>query len=94
MNDLEGQALRGWLREQKAAYLYMTDRVAAQQVLAGALDENQFVLKPVGGVAPAQIKATAVQAREAAEFLSAEYGDGVNLVLGVKAMLEEGAAAR
>ncbi|MGI5192134.1 helicase C-terminal domain-containing protein [Streptomyces sp. CA-288835] len=88
-NDLDDQALRGWLQEQKAAYLHMTDPVAAQQVLTRALDENQFVLKPAGGVEPTQIKAAAVQAREAAQFLAAEYGDGVNLVLGVKALLEE-----
>ncbi|MGW0828670.1 hypothetical protein [Streptomyces sp. NPDC002845] len=42
-----------------------------------------------GHVEPTQIKAAAVQARKAAQFLSAEYGDGVNLVLGVKALLEE-----
>ncbi|MEU8034762.1 hypothetical protein AB0C13_40610 [Streptomyces sp. NPDC049099] len=89
MNDLDDQALRGWLQEQKAAYLHMADPAVAQQMLAGTLDENQFVLKPAGGVAPTQIKAAAVQAREAAQFLSAEYGDGVNLVLGVKALLEE-----
>ncbi|WP_308402871.1 DEAD/DEAH box helicase family protein [Streptomyces sp. AC550_RSS872] len=89
VNDLDDKALRGWLQEQKAAYMHMTDPVAAQQVLAGALNENQFVLKPAGGVESAQIKAAAVQAREAAQFLSAEYGDGVNLVLGVKALLEE-----
>ncbi|MFD3590042.1 DEAD/DEAH box helicase [Streptomyces sp. NPDC058683] len=89
VNDLDDPALRGWLQEQKASYLHLTDRDAAQRVLSGALDENQFVLKPVAGVPPAQIKAAAVQARAAAQFLSAEYSDGVNLVLGVKALLEE-----
>ncbi|EFL37254.1 conserved hypothetical protein [Streptomyces griseoflavus Tu4000] len=39
------KALRGWLREQKAAYLHLTDPVAAQQALAGALADNTFVLR-------------------------------------------------
>ncbi|MGW1163713.1 helicase C-terminal domain-containing protein, partial [Streptomyces sp. NPDC002513] len=48
VNDLgdSDKALRGWLREQKAAYLHLTDRVAAQQALAGALNDNSFVLRP------------------------------------------------
>jgi hypothetical protein len=82
-------ALRGWLREQKAAYLHLTDRVAAQQSLAGALNDNSFVLRPVNGGAPVQLKAAAVQARAAAEFLAAQYRDGTGLRLGVQALFED-----
>ncbi|WP_199546370.1 DEAD/DEAH box helicase [Streptomyces sp. N35] len=89
INDLDGLALRGWLHEQKAAYLHLTDPAAAQKVLNGALDENEFVLKPERGATPAQIKAAAVQARAAAEFLAGEYNEGTHLVLGVKALLED-----
>ncbi|MER6958229.1 hypothetical protein [Streptomyces sp. NPDC000618] len=57
VNDLDGQALWGRLREQRAACLHMTDSVAAQQALADALDENQCVLKPAGGAEPTQNQA-------------------------------------
>ncbi|WP_234314157.1 hypothetical protein [Streptomyces sp. NBRC 109706] len=42
-NDLGNRdtVLRGWLREQKAAYLHLTGRVATQQALAGALNDKR-----------------------------------------------------
>ncbi|MFI1415700.1 DEAD/DEAH box helicase family protein [Streptomyces sp. NPDC020707] len=85
----EDKALRGWLREQKAAYLHLTDPVAAQQALAGALDDNPFVLRSVNGGAPVQLKAAAVQSLAAAEFLAGRYRDGVSLRLGVQALFED-----
>lgn len=90
VNDLgeSDKALRGWLREQKAAYLHLTDHVAAQQVLTGALNDNAFVLRPVNG-APVKLKAATVQARATAEFLGAQYGDGTSLRLGVQALFED-----
>ncbi|MEV3972753.1 DEAD/DEAH box helicase family protein [Streptomyces sp. NPDC050698] len=91
VNDLGNSdtALRGWLREQKAAYLHLTDPVAAQQALAGALNDNAFVLRPVNGGAPVQLKAAAVQSRAAAEFLASQYRDGTGLRLGVQALFED-----
>ncbi|MFG2651182.1 DEAD/DEAH box helicase family protein [Streptomyces sp. NPDC048436] len=83
------KALRGWLREQKAAYLHLTDPVAAQQALAGALSDNTFVLRSVNGAAPVRLKAAAVQSRAAAEFLAGRYRDGVSLRLGVQALFED-----
>lgn len=83
------KALRGWLREQKAAYLHLTDQKAAQQALAGALNDNPFVLRPVNHGAPVQLKAAAVQSRAAAEFLAARYRDGTSLRLGVQALFED-----
>jgi hypothetical protein len=85
INDLEDPALRGWLMEQKAAYLHFTDRAAAQQVLRAAVRENNFVLRPEAGIAPASIRTAAVQARAAADFLATEYSDAMTLVLGVRA---------
>ncbi|MFI9835249.1 DEAD/DEAH box helicase family protein [Streptomyces sp. NPDC051913] len=83
------KALRGWLREQKAAYLHLTDPVAAQQALAGALNDNAFVLRDVNHGAPVRLKAAAVQSRAAAEFLAAQYRDGTSLRLGVQALFED-----
>ena len=89
INGLEDRAMRGWLMEQKAAYLELTDPAAAQQLLAAAGRENSFVLRPTTGVAPAQIKAAAVQARAAAAFLAHKYKGAMHLVLGVREMLEK-----
>lgn len=91
VNDIgeNDKALRGWLREQKAAYLHLTDPVAAQQALAGALADNTFVLRSVHGAAPVRLKAAAVQSRAAAEFLADRYRDGVSLRLGIQALFEE-----
>ncbi|AIR96042.1 hypothetical protein [Streptomyces glaucescens] len=86
--DNRQQALRGWLREQKAAYLHLTDPVAAQQALAGAMADNTFVLQSVHGAAPVRLRAAAVQSRAAAAFL-AERGGGISLRLGVQALFEE-----
>jgi hypothetical protein len=89
INNIEDEALRGWLREQKAAYLHFTDPALAQQQLGVAIQENPLLLRPVVGVHPKQLKAAAVQARTAAEFLARECSDGVALVLGVRALLDE-----
>ena len=89
INITENRALRGWIMEQKAAYLHVTDAAAAQLLLAKAVQENSFVLRPATGIAPAPIKAAAVQARAAAAFLASEYADGVRLVLGIMALLDD-----
>lgn len=89
INATENLALRGWIKEQKATYLHLTDPVAAQQLLAGAVRDNGFVLKPAAGVTPTPIRGAASQARAAAIFLASEYQDGISLVLGVRALLGE-----
>ncbi|TJZ95651.1 DEAD/DEAH box helicase [Actinacidiphila oryziradicis] len=90
MNGLDDDdALRGWMMEQKAAYIHLTDAGAAQRALAGAVQDNGFVLKAAAGTPPEKIRAAAVQARAAAQFLGETYEDGRLLVLGVRALLEE-----
>ncbi|MFE5957018.1 MULTISPECIES: helicase C-terminal domain-containing protein [Streptomyces] len=88
INGLEDKALRGYLMEQKAAYLHHVDPLAAQQALTTAVVENPMVQRPVDDVAPRTIKAAAVQARAAAEYLRETYSDGVQLVLGVRHIFE------
>jgi hypothetical protein len=83
------RAVRGWLTEQRASYLYHVDHTAAQRLLAKALDDNPFVLRPAGGVTPAQLRPAAVQAQAAAAFLGDTYSDGTSLVLAVQALTEE-----
>jgi hypothetical protein len=89
INDIENKPLRGWLTEQMAAYVHFTDPSAAQRLLTAATQENSFALHPAAGIAPAPIRAAVVQAQAAATFLAEEYGDGISLVLGVRALLDE-----
>lgn len=83
------RAVRGWLTEQRAAYLHHVDHTAARRLLAKALDDNPFVLRPAGGVTPAQLRPAAVQAQAAAAYLGDTYSDGTSLVLAVQAFTED-----
>jgi hypothetical protein len=90
ITEVEDSTLRGWLREQHATYLHMTDPASAQLQLATAVKENPDVLRPAAGISVAQTRPAAVQARAAAQFLTAEYADkAMNLVLGVRALVDE-----
>ncbi|MBB0242689.1 DEAD/DEAH box helicase [Streptomyces alkaliphilus] len=89
INSLEDKALRGYLMEQKAAYLHHVDPSAAQQALTTAVVKNPMVQRPVDDVAPRTIKAAAVQARAATEYLRETYSDGVQLVLGVRHIFDQ-----
>ncbi|WP_394622297.1 DEAD/DEAH box helicase (plasmid) [Lentzea sp. JNUCC 0626] len=82
-------ALRGWVREQKATYLHFVDPAIAQQQLGAAIRDNPAVLRPVVGVDVRRARAAAVQARAAAEYLSAAYTDSTGLVLGLRAVLDD-----
>lgn len=89
ITELGDKAVRGLLTEQRAAYLHQVDAASAQRMLTRALADNPFVLRPAAGVTPTQLKAAAAQAAAAADFLTAEYTDGMALVLGVRALLDE-----
>jgi len=80
---------RGWLKEQQAVYLHFIDAGTAQQVLAAANRDNPGVLRPLQGVPVAPVRSAQAQARRAADFLGKTYESGMDLVLGVKAMLQE-----
>ncbi|WP_230687067.1 DEAD/DEAH box helicase [Catellatospora vulcania] len=89
MNAVDDLALRGWLGEQKASYVDLFDRIAAQRALTTAQRDNPFILRPEAGVSPVQVRAAAVQARAAAEYLKNTYADAMELVLGVRMLLDE-----
>uniref|UniRef100_UPI001CB6FBCA hypothetical protein n=1 Tax=Nonomuraea sp. SYSU D8015 TaxID=2593644 RepID=UPI001CB6FBCA len=89
IGDITDPALRGWLCEQRAAYLHHVDAAAAQKMLAKALNDNPFLLRPISGVTPVQLRPAAAQAEAAAKFLAAEYSNGTALLLAVQALLED-----
>ncbi len=89
ITEVADPALRGLLMEQRASYLHRVDPLAAQKMLGNALDLNPFVLRPTAGIAPGQLRAASAQAPASATFLSGEYQDGVELVLGIRALLDD-----
>lgn len=81
---------RGWLRQQKAAYLHPVNPLAAQNLQIGALDDNRALLKPNQGVTYVRLKGKAAeQAAESATFLSRAYNSPSDLLIGVNALLAD-----
>lgn len=81
---------RGWLRQQKAAYLHPINPLAAQNLQVNALDDNRSLLKPNQGVTYVRLKGKAGdQAAEAASFLSSRYGSPGDLLIGINGILAD-----
>ncbi|MFJ5635056.1 hypothetical protein ACIQF5_20765 [Streptomyces goshikiensis] len=89
LGSVTDPAVRGWIGEQRAAYLHHGDAHIAQQPLSRALDDNPFVLKPIGGVTPAQLRPTAAQAEACAAYLKDTYADATAQLLGVQVLLQK-----
>jgi hypothetical protein len=79
---------RGWYMEQAAAYanLYNPDR--AQAILKDARLANVNVTKPLTAEPIRPLRASAIQADAASQYLSETYGSGVELELGLTNLLE------
>jgi hypothetical protein len=81
---------RGWLRQQKAAYLHPVNPLAAQNLQITALDDNRALLKPNQGIAYVRLKGKAgEQAAESAAFLSSRYGSPADLLIGINGVLAD-----
>lgn len=89
VGTLNDRAQRGWLGEQRAAYVNAFDPVQAQHILSAAVEANPYVLRPVAGVPVTRIKPPVEQAKTSSLFLKREYGDSMSLVLGVRALLDD-----
>ena len=89
LNTLDDLGEVAWLKEQLAAYTHFTDAAKAQQILAGAVTQNPAVLRPLEGVSYQRVGPTDDQATAAARLLGGTYADGVQLVLGIQALLDD-----
>jgi Helicase C-terminal domain/DEAD/DEAH box helicase len=89
LNTLDDLRQVAWLKEQLATYSHFIDASRAQQILAGAVRQNPAVLRPLEGVSYQRVGATDNQAAAAARLLGENYGDGVQLVLGINALLDD-----
>lgn len=80
---------RGWLKQRAAGYLHHADPSSAQQLQRSAQQDNSALLRPREGVAYHRLSSIGDQARQASEYLSAQYQDGNKLIIGVAAILED-----
>jgi len=89
VDDTADKRLRGWLKQQTAAYLHLADRVGAQVLQVSAQTDNPAVLKPRAGVEYSRLVSTADQAQRAVEVLSAWYDSGPALMVGFAAIIDD-----
>ncbi|MGH2731758.1 MAG: helicase C-terminal domain-containing protein [Actinomycetota bacterium] len=82
--------LRGWLKQQAAAYLHFIDPERAQTMLLSALKDNRAVMKPVSGVTYTRLsKEAGTQAISCVKYLETTYSSGNHLLIGVNALLDD-----
>jgi hypothetical protein len=87
INSLDDPILRGWLKQQAAAYMSLYDRVRANDLQRSAQQENRVLLRPSdAAIATRTLRADRPQADAAAEFLSSTYSTPQELLLGVEAL--------
>lgn len=89
VNLAEDEVEKGWLQEELATYQNMTDPVAAQRTLAGAVRLNPRVTRPLEGVTYVRLSAHANQAKASAALLSSRWYDRESLLLGINSLLED-----
>lgn len=80
---------KGWLAEQRAAYIDQIDPAGAQQVLADSRRDNPAILRPLSGVTYQRLSSSNEQARRATDVLTTLYGTAVELRLGFEALVED-----
>lgn len=81
--------LAGWLGETLAMYLHPLNAAQAQGALSSAVERNAAVLRPVAGLSYKRIKASEIQAKAASDLMQAKYANGVELMLGIDAILAD-----
>lgn len=83
------ERLAGWLGETKAAYIQLSDQVAAQIALSAAGRLNGAVLRPISGLEYERINSSSRQSEQAAAYLTQKYPTGADLLVGFNAMLSD-----
>jgi hypothetical protein len=79
----------GRLLEQAAAYFDKNNPTKAQEILARARSLNEYVLRPLDGIAFAPLTFEGAQPNTMSTRLSAMYGTPAAMRVGVEAMLEK-----
>lgn len=81
--------LRGWLKQQAAAYMHRADPVRAQKLQLSAKTDNRALLKPREGFTYARVAQSQDQADRLSEYLRERYTDSASLIVGFSALLDD-----
>ena len=88
INSLE-DSTQGWYLEELASYEHFASPANAQKILNRAKQLNASTLKPAAPSAPKPLKGTSAQAAKAADYLSNNHKDSIQLRLKIKALLDD-----
>lgn len=89
MNVTPDVRQQGWLQEQQAVYIDLTDPERALRVLTSARTKNSDVLRPLAGGIYQKLSTAAAQATAASDHLVHLYGnDPTKLRVGFEALIE------
>lgn len=87
--NLSGDQLtEGWLMETQATYMQQLDPARAQTILAGAIQRNPRVLRPVAGAAYRRAEKAADQSQQTLIALQADFQNPTDLALGFRDVLD------
>lgn len=89
VNAEADRAVKGYLKQQLAEIIHLTDAVSAQTTLLSAVGDNRRVIKPIAGIAHVKINAPAGQASACTDFMSKRFVDPNGLVLFVNALADD-----
>jgi hypothetical protein len=80
--------LRGYLKQQAAAYTHFFDQVRAQNLQRSAIEDNHGLLRPRDGVGYRTLRSTAAQAEQASSYMASSFRSGADVLMTVNSILE------
>ena len=83
------RSVRGYLKQQMAEAMSVTDPAAAQALLLSAVADNRRVVKPIAGITHTRIMAPAVQAEASLSFISSRSINLNQLVIHANALADD-----
>ena len=90
INGISEKSLRGWIKQQAAAYMSLYDPAKASDMQRSAQEDNRMLLRPPdASVARRLLKASLPQAEAAAAYLAATYESPQHFLIGVEAVLAD-----
>lgn len=89
VNAESDRSVRGYLKQQLAEALTITDPAEAQAVLLSAVSDNRRVVKPIAGITHTRITAPAVQAEASLSFISSRCINPNQIVLLANALADD-----
>lgn len=89
VNMENDRSVRGYLKQQLAEIMQLTDPVSAQTTLLSGVVDNRRIVKPIAGIAHVKISAPASQADASVAFMASRFLDANQLVLHANALADD-----